>query len=465
MNKPLRVLVVEDSQDDATFVLRELKRGGFDPMSARVESLGEFSSALDERGWDVVISDHTMPGFGSLQALDLLQKKQLDIPFIVVSGTIGEEVAVKTMKAGAHDYVMKSNLARLVPSIERELRDAWSRRTKRRAEEALRRSEEELNDFFEHASVGLQWLGPDGIILRVNQTELRMLGYAHEEYAGHVIHEFHVDKDRADDLLERLHAGEELSDYEARLRGKNGAIREVLITANVLREHGHFVHARCFTRDITDRKAGEQARAHLAAIVESSDDAIIGTTLDGAIVSWNASARRMYGYSAREVTGSPMTLLAPASRPGEWPEVCVRIKRGETVTRFETMRLRKDGTTLEVAVTYSPIKNEAGTVVGISAVERDITVDKREEAERLQLITELTNALGKIKTLHGLLPICASCKKIREDGGYWKKIETYISERTEAEFTHGICPDCLSQLYPQYLLRNEQTTGQEKLLN
>ena len=102
MNKPLRVLVVEDSPDDAAFILRELKRGGYDPVSARVETLAELGAALAERNWEVVISDHTMPGFGSLQALELLQVKQLDIPFIVVSGTIGEEVAaVRAMKAVA----------------------------------------------------------------------------------------------------------------------------------------------------------------------------------------------------------------------------------------------------------------------------------------------------------------------------------------------------------------------------
>jgi len=115
MNMPLRVLIVEDSPDDATFVLRELKRGGFDPASTRVETPAEFGSALDGRNWDVVISDHTLPGFGSLEALELLQAKQLDIPFIVVSGTIGEEAAVSALKAGACDFLVKGRLARLLP--------------------------------------------------------------------------------------------------------------------------------------------------------------------------------------------------------------------------------------------------------------------------------------------------------------------------------------------------------------
>ena len=162
---------------------------------------------------------------------------------------------------------------------------------------------------------------------------------------------------------------------------------------------------------------------------------------------------RMYGYTAEEVTGHSVSVLTPHYRPEEWSQIYGRVKAGEKFERFESIRRRKDGSTVEVAVTFSPIKDAKGSVIGISSVERDITIAKREEQERLQLIVELTEALGKIKTLRGLLPICASCKKIRDDGGYWKRIESYISERTQAEFTHGICPDCVTKLYPQYSLK------------
>ena len=101
-------------------------------------------------------------------------------------------------------------------------------------------------------------------------------------------------------------------------------------------------------------------------------------------------------------------------------------------------------------MSLSPIKNAVGAVIGISSIERDITARRGEEAERLKLIHELTGALGNIKTLKGLLPICSSCKKIRDDKGYWQKVESYISEHTEAEFTHGICPDCVRRVYPEY---------------
>ena len=125
------------------------------------------------------------------------------------------------------------------------------------AEEALQRSEAELTDFFENAAIGLHWVGPDGMILRVNQAELDMVGYSREEYVGHNITEFHVDVELIEDILGRLKAGEELQDYEARLRCKDGAIKDVRINSSVYREDGKFIHTRGFTRDFTERKRTE----------------------------------------------------------------------------------------------------------------------------------------------------------------------------------------------------------------
>jgi diguanylate cyclase (GGDEF)-like protein len=138
MPKPLRVLLVEDSENDALLLLRVLRRGGFEPQFERVETPDAMSAALGAQTWDVVISDDTMPHFSGLSALWVLKQSALDIPFILVSGTIGEEGAVEAMKAGAHDYVMKGHLQRLVTAIERELREADIRRNSNRVEEKLR---------------------------------------------------------------------------------------------------------------------------------------------------------------------------------------------------------------------------------------------------------------------------------------------------------------------------------------
>jgi two-component system, chemotaxis family, CheB/CheR fusion protein len=130
---------------------------------------------------------------------------------------------------------------------------------RKHAESALRRSEQVLSDFFENAAIGLHWVGPDGTVLRANRSELQLLGYSTEEYVGHHISEFHADREVIDDVLGRLAQGETLRNYDARLRGKDGSIRHVLIDSNVLWEEGRFVHSRCFTRDVTDQKRAESA--------------------------------------------------------------------------------------------------------------------------------------------------------------------------------------------------------------
>ncbi len=137
MSVPLRVLIAEDSEDDALLLVRELRRAGFDPAHERVENAAAMNAALDRHTWDLVIGDYSMPHFSGTAALTLLRARDPDLPFIFVSGTIGEDVAVEAMKAGAQDYISKSNLRRLAPAIERELRDAEARRERRRAQAAL----------------------------------------------------------------------------------------------------------------------------------------------------------------------------------------------------------------------------------------------------------------------------------------------------------------------------------------
>jgi signal transduction histidine kinase len=141
MSTTIRVLIVEDSEDDALLLIRELQRGGYDLVSERVDTPATMKTALDEQIWDVVLSDYAMPRFSMTEALTMMKEKGLDLPFIIVSGAIGEEAAVESMRAGVRDYVMKSNLARLVPVIERELQEAQFRRERIRMEEALRQSE------------------------------------------------------------------------------------------------------------------------------------------------------------------------------------------------------------------------------------------------------------------------------------------------------------------------------------
>ncbi|MBN2343272.1 MAG: response regulator [Deltaproteobacteria bacterium] len=187
MPVPLRVLLVEDREDDAIIVLRQLKKKGYDVVSARVDTYAEMHANLLDSTWDVVLADYALPSFSAPEALALLKSEGFDIPFIIVSGTIDEHTAVAAMEAGAHDYVTKDNLIRLVPAIERELREAKERRERKRSEEALRRSEERFRTVVDASIDTLISVDLDGSISLFNQAATRMLKYEWTEVIGQSI--------------------------------------------------------------------------------------------------------------------------------------------------------------------------------------------------------------------------------------------------------------------------------------
>jgi len=196
------------------------------------------------------------------------------------------------------------------------------------------------------------------------------------------------------------------------------------------------------------RRRAEDLAEHLAAIVESSDDAIFSKDLEGGILTWNNGAQRIYGFSADEMIGSNVRALAPADRQDEISSILDRLKRGGRIERLETVRKRKDGSQLNVSLTISPVHDGGGKVIGASTIARDITQRHKMEEERIRLIDELQQALSKVKVLSGLLPICSSCKRIRDEAGAWHPVEVYVHEHSQADFTHGICPECTKELYP-----------------
>ncbi len=187
MSSPLRVLIVEDSEDHTLLLLRELKRGGYDPISQRVDTASDMKEALKKQSWDIVIADHNMPQFSAPAALNLLKETGVDQPFIIVSGAIGEDMAVNAMKSGASDYIYKGNLSRLIPAVEREMQEVQVRQERKQAKEDLKLSEEKFGTLFHNANdiICLYELldnGLPGRFIEVNDVACRKLGYTRDDF-------------------------------------------------------------------------------------------------------------------------------------------------------------------------------------------------------------------------------------------------------------------------------------------
>jgi PAS domain S-box-containing protein len=261
---PLSVLLVEDSEDDAELILRELRRGGFSPRWVRVDTSESMRAALDqEERWDVVIADYRMPGFSGLAALRLLKERDLDVPFILASGVIGEDVAVEAMRAGADDYVMKRNLARLMPAIARELREAEMRRDRRRAREALERQLLFTRALSGSIGEGVCAIDPGGRLTFANPAAQRMLGASEAELIGRDLRELVHPRHEAERVLDVIRSRSSYHSDDDQVQRKDGRLTPVSLTASPLTD-GSIEGAVLAFQDITDHKRQIEAGHFLA---------------------------------------------------------------------------------------------------------------------------------------------------------------------------------------------------------
>jgi PAS domain S-box-containing protein len=639
MRKPLRILSIEDDPKDTQLIQDLLETEGVVCEVQRIDTEAALVASLERGGIDLILADYSLPSFDGISALKLAMKACPDVPFIFVSGTLGEEVAIEALKIGATDYVLKTSLSRLVPSVWRALREATQKAERKRAEEALRRSEAYLAEAQHLSRTGsfgwkvssgeIYWseetykvfgydpgakpalelvfrrmhpddrdriqqaldrayeakadldfehrlLMPDGsvkyvhVLARALQTSpddleyvgavtdvtaakrteetlreseaylaeaqrlsrtgswasnpatgeirywseecYRLLGFdprsglpgyemffqsihpddhakvrkwvetagrektefeldyrivhpggeirdihtvGHPvfspsgnlvEFVGTVIDttetksaekklrrseeslleaeklshtgswrhdvasgtvtvspevyrmhgikpdedalntefffsKFHPeDRKRVVDLFERAEAEKTELQLDYRIVLSDGTIKHLhTIGRPVLNESGELVEFVGTAIDVTERKQGEQATRLLAAIVESSHDAIVSKTLDGVITSWNKGAERLFGYAAEEAIGQNILMIVPPDRRDEERAIIEQLTRGERVDHFETVRVRKDGSLLDVALTISPMRDAAGRIVGASKLAQDITERKRAE--------------------------------------------------------------------------------------
>lgn len=261
---PLRVLVVEDSEFDARILVNVLRQGGYEPKWQRVETAEQMHKALAEKEWEVVLADYNLPDFSAPEALKLLQDSKIDLPFIIISGGIGEDIAVAAMKAGAHDYFMKGQLARLVAAVERELREAATRASQRKAEESMRESELRYRLLWETATDAVLLMDTDSVIHFANPAVEQIFGYKPEELVGQNLLALLPEKlERPADpsLVKTLHSGVStnskrhmLETFGLRKDGRQ-TLLEIAYNDMVLQGKRWFV---AFIRDITERKRAER---------------------------------------------------------------------------------------------------------------------------------------------------------------------------------------------------------------
>jgi PAS domain S-box-containing protein len=256
------ILIVDDSAEDREFYRRRLPEGQSTRYQFKeAESCAEGLALCREWSPDCVILDYALPDADGLEFLAQLRASQGGeaIAVVILTGQGNETVAVEALKLGAQDYVVKSGAIEMLrQAVHGAIEKVGLQSKIEEQRRELARSEEILQDFVTNATLGLTWLSEDGTVLWANRAQLSLLGYAHAEFVGRNLAEFHADPGAAARMLERLSRSEELDGYEARMRAKDGGLRHVLINANVLWENGKFVHARCFTRDITERRALEE---------------------------------------------------------------------------------------------------------------------------------------------------------------------------------------------------------------
>jgi hypothetical protein len=247
--------LIEDSEADAERLLQELRRGGFDPISERAPTAEAMRNSL-AKPWDVILADYRPPEFDAITALEILEQSSRDLPLIIVSSRIGEEAAVAAMRAGARDFVAKENPSRLVPAVQRELREAAGRRARRQAEQALRESEERYRSLIEHTSDLITLATVDGTVLFQSASVERVLGHRPEQVIGRNWAEF-VHPEDAPNLLRAIRdviGGSGFTSSEVRMRHRDGSWRvlEVLCTLKTSRRGLTLVLGAA--RDVTDRK-------------------------------------------------------------------------------------------------------------------------------------------------------------------------------------------------------------------
>jgi PAS domain S-box-containing protein len=386
-----RILIVEDVPEDAELMLLALEQAGLCGGSRRVWNKTAFVDALRTFAPDVILSDFALPGFDGLTALGIRQLLSPDTPLIIVSGLLGEERAVQILKAGATDYVLKSDLTRLAPAVERALAEGAAQRDRKRIARELDAERRLMSAVLDSSAALIALLDPAGRLVRINAAAAQACGVTEAHARGRGFWDLFTEPCAAANsratltrILERPGFGPPLPPWREVTR----LGRAVLWSASLLEEPGSSGEILVLAGiDVTGQQQQQETNARLATIVDSSEDAILSKTIEGTITSWNHGAERLFGYSAAEAVGSSVMMLVMPGYEEEERRILERIRDGEPVSHFETVRRRKDGQQVSVSMTVSPMRDVGdGHVVGASTIARDISQRKRMEELRLRSV-------------------------------------------------------------------------------
>lgn len=315
MTDLLRVLIVDDSDDDANLIIRRLRGGGYNPEWERVDTYSAMKDTLQRKEWDVILCDYKMPVFSAPAALTLAQEMNPDIPFIIVSGAIGEDTAVAAMKSGAHDYVMKDKLTKLVVAIQREIREAKIRKEKKQTEIMLKRSEENFRHSLDDSPMGVRIVNNHGETIYANREILNIYGYENLEEFNSVPHEKRYSAGTLGEYetrKEKRKRGEYVpSNYEISIIRKDGIIRNLDVFRKQVLWNGE-TQFQVLYHDITKRKQAEinlrDSEERYRVVVENAHESIL-ITRGMKIVFANSAAVKNTGYSMEALTSVDFTKL------------------------------------------------------------------------------------------------------------------------------------------------------------
>ena len=406
--KSLRLLLVEDSENDAMLLLRELRRGGYEPDYERVDTPEDMEAALKEadgRGepYEIVISDYYMPRFKGPDALDLLKTLGYDLPFIVVSGKVGEELAVEMMQAGAHDYITKENMVRLNAAVERGLREARVRRERERAEEAFRRSENRFRRLVEQAVDAIFVHDLEGRFVDVNRQACESLGYTREELLGMSVPDVEMafDPETVVELWRDISSGSPRT-VDGCHRRKDGTTFPVEVRVGLFESEGEeepLIVA--VARDITERRQAEEElkenEQRFRATFEQAAVGILQVTLDAGWIRVNDKFCEITGYTREELAEiSVFDLIPPEDYEADYDRG-MRMLAGELRDYTEEKQIvGKGGRRVWIDLTVSLVHDDADEPRYFIAIVEDIGQRKRAEEElrlRDRAITASSNGI------------------------------------------------------------------------